>query len=107
MSGPEVLIPISFFVSIAAAVILRGPLGRVLADRILSRGQAIDEAIRRAPPWSHGAPQPDVDTQQLSAELDQLRQRLAELEERQDFTERLLAQQRDRPALGPDPAGRG
>jgi hypothetical protein len=99
--GLEVLIPISLFVSVAAVVILRGPLGRALAERISSRGEAIDEAIRRAPPWVKGTSLPDPDTQLLSAELDELRQRLAELEERQDFTERLLAQQRDNPALGP------
>ncbi len=53
MSGPEVLIPITFFVSAA-----------------------------------------------------EVKQRLAELEERQDFTERLLAQQRDRAALGRGVEGR-
>jgi hypothetical protein len=35
------------------------------------------------------------------AEVDQLRDRLGELEERLDFTERLLAQQRDAPGLPP------
>lgn len=98
--GVEVFIPITLFVCVAAAVILRGPLGRALADRISSRGQAIDEAIRRAPPWVKGAPPPAPDVQLLSAEVDDLRQRLAELEERQDFAERLLAQQRERPAVG-------
>jgi hypothetical protein len=101
MIGPETLVPVSLFVSIAAAVILRGPLGRALAERMSSRGQAIDDAIRRAPPWVKGTPPPDPETQFLSAELDELRQRLAEVEERQDFTERLLAQQRERPAVGP------
>ena len=37
----------------------------------------------------------------LLAEVDQLRDRLGELEERLDFTERLLAQQRDAAALPP------
>jgi len=35
------------------------------------------------------------------ASLDQQSAQLAELQERLDFTERLLAQGRDRPALGP------
>ncbi len=96
MSGPEVLIPITFFVSTAAAIIFRGPMGKAIA-----------EAIRRAPPWVNGPPPPDVEAQHISAQLEEIRQRLDELEERQDFTERLLAQQRERPALGPDPARRG
>ncbi len=94
MQGPEVLIPITFFVSTAAVFILRGPLGRAIA-----------EAIRRAPPWSD-VPPSTLDAERVSAELEELKQRLAELEERQDFTERLLAQQRSRAALGLGPEGR-
>lgn len=41
------------------------------------------------------------DIQLRLSELDQLTQRLSELEERVDFTERLLAQQREEPRLGP------
>ncbi|MBI2074118.1 MAG: hypothetical protein HYW06_11740 [Gemmatimonadetes bacterium] len=89
MSGPEVLIPITFFVSAAAAIIFRGPIGKAIA-----------EAIRRAPPWTDRPPQPDLDVERMSGELEELRHRLAELEERQDFAERLLAQQRDRAVLG-------
>lgn len=90
MSGAEVLIPITFFVSVAAVVIFRGPLGKAIAD-----------GIRRAPPWSDAAPQPDLEVERLTTELEEVKHRLAELEERQDFTERLMAQQRDRPAVGP------
>jgi hypothetical protein len=93
MSGPEVLIPITFFVSAAAAIIFRGPMGKAIA-----------EVIRRVPPWADGPPPPDVDAERISAEFETLRQRMAELEERQDFTERLLAQQRERSALGPGAA---
>lgn len=89
MSGPEVLIPVSFFLSVASVFILRGPLGKAIA-----------ESIRRAPPWSDVSP-PNVDTERLLGELEELTHRLDELEERQDFTERLLAQQRERPAVGP------
>ncbi|MBI2615540.1 MAG: hypothetical protein HYW52_07705 [Gemmatimonadetes bacterium] len=85
MSGPEVLIPITFFVSAAAAIIFRGPIGKAIA-----------EAIRRASPWADGPPQPDLDVERMSGELEELRHRLAELEERQDFAERLLAQPRSR-----------
>ena len=55
--------------------IFRGPLGDALAERI--RG---------------GAPGGDP---ALAAEMDQLRGRLAEVEERLDFAERLLAQARE------------
>lgn len=94
MSGPEVLIPITFFVSAAAAIIFRGPMGKAVA-----------EAIRRVPPWADGPPPPDLDTERISAELEDLKHRLAELEERQDFTERLLTQQREQAALRPGAAG--
>jgi hypothetical protein len=93
MNGPEILVPITFFVSLAAVLIFRGPMGKAIA-----------EAIRRQPPWADRPPPPDVDTERVSAELDELRQRLAELEERQDFTERLLALQRERTALRPGAA---
>lgn len=54
------------------------PVGRALADRIRSKG---------APPA--------VDPE-LLAEVDAMRQELSELQERVDFTERLLARQQDR-----------
>ena len=38
-------------------------------------------------------------------ELDQLRHRVSELEERLDFAERILAKQREAPRLGPPQAG--
>jgi len=38
-------------------------------------------------------------------ELDQLKQRVSELEERIDFAERVLAKQRETPRLGPPQAG--
>lgn len=41
------------------------------------------------------------DAQGRLGELDQLKQRMSELEERVDFAERLLAKQREGPRLGP------
>ena len=55
--------------------IFRGPLGSALAERI--RGNA--------PPGNA----------ELAAEVDHLRHQLAEVEERLDFAERLLAQARE------------
>ncbi len=45
--------------------------------------------------------QASVDVQSRLAELDEVKQRLGELEERVDFAERLLAKQRDAERLGP------
>lgn len=78
MQGPEVLIPISFFFSVGAVFILRGPLGKALADRIAGRTGHAEE-----------------DLNSLRFELDELRTRLAETEERLDFAERLLSGQRE------------
>jgi len=67
----------------AGVMVLRGPLGRALARRI--EGQppgAIDLA--------------DVDAR--LAEVDALRTRVGELEERVDFAERVLAERRHEPA---------
>ena len=70
-----VSVPIWLGVSAAAWMILRGPVGEALGARLRgpsASGQLGEEAL---------------------AELDDLRSRLAELEERQDFSERLLARQ--------------
>lgn len=86
--GPDVIVPVVTILGIAGAVILRGPLGRALADRIARRGP---------PPDGRSA---DIAAEAL-LELDNLKQRLAELEERQDFTERMLTRAREHGALGP------
>ncbi len=63
------------------------PIGRALAERLRgkARGPALDPAELEA----------------LRDELAGVRQQLAELAERQDFTERLLAQARERGLLSP------
>jgi hypothetical protein len=58
-------------VAVAAVKIARGPFGEAMADRL------------------RGAAPPDPG---LQAELDAVKARLAEVEERLDFAERLLAQ---------------
>ncbi|HJQ67185.1 MAG TPA: hypothetical protein VJ816_12440 [Gemmatimonadales bacterium] len=70
-------------ISIATVFVLRGPLGRALADRIAGRHRNAgeDEALR--------------------ADLDETRQRLVEVEERLDFAERLLAKQRESDRVAP------
>lgn len=70
-------IPIWMATAGAAWLIMRGPMGEALASRF--RGEAGSSEL-------HG---------ETLAELEDLRGRVAELEERVDFSERLLAQQRE------------
>jgi Tfp pilus assembly protein PilO len=69
------------------------PVGRAVADRIRGKHALPDIEDLRAELTeardAHGA------------ELDQVRQEVAELAERLDFTERMLAQQREAPRVGP------
>ena len=51
--------------------------------------------------WKGEPLQASDDVQSRLAELDQVKQRLGELEERVDFAERLLARQREAERLGP------
>jgi len=64
-----------------------GPIGRALADR-LRHGKL------PRPGQADGA-------EDLRDEMDQLRLHVDELQERLDFTERMLAQARDKGLLGP------
>jgi hypothetical protein len=73
-TGQDVIIAVAL--AIGLVKIFTGPLGAALAERI--RGAA-------APADDHG----------LAAEVDNLRGRLADVEERLDFAERLLAQARE------------
>ena len=68
--GKGFAIPCTIVIALASTVILRGPVGKALAQR-LEGGEA--------PP------------EEVLAELDDLRHRLSELEERVDFSERILA----------------
>jgi hypothetical protein len=75
-------------ISAAVVLVLRGPLGRALARRI--EGPATSGAVAPA----------EID--ELRTRLEDIEQqvtRVHELEERLDFTERLLAQQREQPRL--------
>lgn len=72
-------IPIWGIACAALAVVARGPLGRALGRRIAG------EETNPLPPDLPG---------ELLGELDELRTRVMELEERVDFSERLLAQGR-------------
>lgn len=74
--GEGFAIPVGIAAFVAAAVVLRGPLGKALARRLEGRTESSDnEALLNA--------------------LDEVRGQVAELEERVDFAERMLAQQRE------------
>ena len=60
------------------------PIGKALAERVRAKTQEL------APP-----------DPQVLAELDDLRAQVAELHERVDFTERLLAERREAPQIPP------
>ena len=83
--GEDFAIPAMVTGGVLAAIVLRGPVGKALAERI--HGETVGAG--EVPP-------------ELLEELDEMRTRVLELEERVDFTERLLARQRaDEPAQLP------
>lgn len=83
--GAEFAISALITGGVVGAIVMRGPLGKALADRI--HGGAVGTG--EVPP-------------ELLEEMDEMRTRMVELEERVDFTERLLARQRaDEPAQLP------
>jgi hypothetical protein len=82
------LVPISLFVSLAAVAIFRGPLGKALGERISGRQLEADSS---------------GETEALHADMDELQFRLSEVEERLDFTERLLTRQAGQDGQGPMP----
>ena len=87
------VVPVVFFVMIGLTVILRGPLGQAIADRIRhgAGGTGTDRRLRE-----------EMDS--LRLEMDELRGQLSEAHERIDFAERLLAR-RDEPASLPEQRG--
>ena len=87
MLGEEVFL---VFLVIVGVTLLAYPLVRALADRIRPRGDAgVKEELLGL-------------REDVLAELREVRREVAELSERVDFTERLLAKQRD-----PDRLARG
>lgn len=75
MVGAGYAIPTTIIGALAAAAVLRGPVGQALARRI------------------HGG-EAELPPETVLSELEELRNRVLELEERVDFSERLLAQAR-------------
>ncbi len=82
----EILAIVLIFGGGAVFLLAISPIGRAIADRIRSGVPAAgDESVRQL-----------HETQQAMLEdLERVRQELGEVQERLDFTERLLAQQRE------------
>jgi len=82
--GP-VIASVAFFITILASIVLIGPIGRAFAERLRGRDR------------ERGLDSGEVEA--LREELYHLRQQVSDLAERQDFSERLLAQARDKGLL--------
>ncbi len=88
----EILAIVLIFGGGATFLLAISPIGRAIADRIRSASpMPPDESVRRL----HETQQAMLD------DLEAVRQELSEVQERLDFTERLLAQQRETPRVGP------
>ena len=83
--GIAYAIPTTIVASVMMAVALKGPLGHALAMRL--EGKAAGDSL---PP------------DQVFGEIDELKNRVAELEERVDFSERLIAQRKHDAPVEPD-----
>ena len=93
-TSPQDFVPIFGMATgvLVTGMFLLGPVGR-----------AIGEVIRH---WLGGGRKaagelPSAELDELHGRLDQVQRQLAELAERQDFAERMLARARDKGAIGP------
>lgn len=84
MGAAEVLIPITFFLTVGLVFIARGEIGRAIAHAIRARAGAGGEEVTQL----------RGEVSDLRRDLEEVRQDLLETHERLDFTERLLAQSR-------------
>ena len=104
LNGPE--IPMSIlFLSVAAVFVLRGPIGKALGQWIASWGSPEHKAMEAK--WveleaaKKGIPLREVDD--LRADVEDLQRQLADVQERLDFAERVLARREERAAALPKP----
>jgi len=99
----DILAIVLIFGGGSAFLLAISPVGRAIADRIRTGGQVANQ----------GSLERLHETQQaILEEMDAVRQELGEVQERLDFTERLLAQHREAGRLpageaGADPPARG
>lgn len=74
--GEDFTIPALIALGIVGAVIFKGPVGKALGRRLENGG-------------------PAEPSQEYMAEMDEMRSRVLELEERLDFTERMISKARE------------
>ncbi len=84
---------IGLAVVIGATLVLSGPVGKALGEWIRGWSRT-DEQWTAMKAAKHGVVL-GGDSERLLAEVEELKRRLGEVEERLDFTERLLAKDRD------------
>ena len=98
--APAVAI-IAIVLCTGATIVLRGPMGKALAEWIRGWSKTDEQwlAIKAAKQGVAVGGEAD----RLLAEVEELKRRLAEAEERLDFTERLLAKERSADRLAPPP----
>ena len=85
---PSEGVAVLFFVTIVGGFVLLYPLVRALAERLRPRPEAGKEELVAL-------------REDVVQSLQQMRREVAELGERKDFTERLLAKQREADRLAP------
>ncbi|HEY2805081.1 MAG TPA: hypothetical protein VGI92_04405 [Gemmatimonadales bacterium] len=85
----DILAIIMIFGTGMVGIVAFSPIGRAIAERL--RGK-------------HAEVAPSEEIDELRSHLQSKQEQLSELAERQDFAERLLAQQREKTALPPAPA---
>jgi hypothetical protein len=99
----EPWVPVVGIVGVALVVctmyVLTGPVGKALAEWIRGWSKT-DEQWMAMKAAKHGVVL-GGEAERLLAEVDELKRRLAEAEERLDFTERLLAKERTADRLAP------
>ena len=86
-------------VVIGTTLVLRGPMGKALAQWIRGWSKT-DEQWLAMQAAKHGVVG-GGEVERLLGEVDELKRRLAEAEERLDFTERLLTRDRDAQRFAP------
>lgn len=79
---------LAMFMTIAAGFVVLGPIGSAIGDRLRGRSAAVPPALQDQ-------------RDEVLTRLEDVQRQLGEVAERQEFTERLLAQDRAKGALGP------
>ncbi len=82
----DILAIIMVFGTGMVGIIAFSPIGRAIAERV--RGK-------------HAEALPTEELEDMRAQLQSVQEQLSELAERQDFAERMIAQQREKGAIGP------